>query len=155
MRPSREQITRSLFENMSALKRGMHGHLLALNRDSPISRSQLELLFAIQHTQPVNSKQLATQLQMTPGAISQLAESIEQHGYIERRTSESDRRIQFLHVSAKGETLIRGFEKQRRQMMEAVIADLSDEELEVWLRVQTKMVEYFKPETAQINQEEK
>ena len=120
-----------------------------MTRDFPISGAQLELLFTIRGNQPTSSKQLATMLHLTPGAVSQLLDSLLQHNLVTRQTSEQDRRVQYLSLSEKGEQLLHNFEKARRKIMEAIIADLSDEELEVWLRVQQKMIAYFKSETTE------
>src|SRR6185369_16321340 len=96
--PRRDILIQSLFESMSALKRGMAGQWHLMNQGCPISRSQLELLFTIRHAQPVSFKHLAQQLYLTPGAISQLAEGLEQHELISRQSDDRDRRIQCLSV---------------------------------------------------------
>jgi len=149
MKHTRDQLIEALFENMNSVKRGFYWRMHNLTRDVAISGTQLELLFIPGHNQPVSSKQLAELLHMTPGAVSQLADSLEQQELIERQTSEQDRRVQYLRVSEKGEEFIRSFEKSRHKVMEAVIKDLSDEELEVWLRVQQKMIAYFKSEATE------
>jgi len=138
---NRDILIQSLFENVNALKRGMTGYLQAVQRDWPVSGSQLELLFTISHNQPVSFKQLAQQLYMTPGAISQLAESLEQRELINRQVDAKDRRVQCLHVSKKGSKLLQDIEKRRQKLMEAIAQDLSDEELALWLHVQEKMIQ--------------
>lgn len=145
----REELTNQLMETMQAMKRGMHAYQQAHAQDYPLSHAQAELLFTIRHSQPVSAKDLAKKLNMTPGAISQFVEGIEQQGFLERRTSETDRRVQYLHISAKGEELIKRFEQQRHQMMKTIIHDLTDEELEVWLRFQQKMIAYFNAQTTE------
>ncbi len=145
----REELTQQLTETMQAMKRGMHAYQQAHAQDYPLSHAQAELLFTIRHSQPVSAKELATKLNMTAGAISQFVESIEQQGFLERHTSQEDRRVQYLQLSTEGEALIHRFEQHRTHMMQTVIRDLTDEELEVWLRVQQKMIEFFKAETAE------
>ena len=144
MSKHRELLVQKLFENMDAVKRGMSSHMQQLNRNCPVSRTQLELLFAIRHSQPVSFKHLAQQLYLTPGAVSQLAEGLEDNGLISRHADESDRRIQCLRVSKKGNRLLENIEKQRNSFLEVIVADLTDEELALWLRVQEKMLDYFK-----------
>jgi len=142
----RDKLITELFENMNAFKRAMHGRVSSFSNESPLSHAQLELLFTLRYIQPVSSKQLAEKLHMTPGGISQLVESIESHGYLERKASEQDKRVQFLYVSDKGEKLLRSHEKSRRQLVESVISDLTDEELAMWVRIQQKMTQHFKSE---------
>ena len=143
----REHIVHQLFDNMSAIKRVMGGHLAALSREYLVSRSQLELLSAIHHAQPVSFKELAQQLCLTPGAVSQLAENLEAHDYISRQTDPEDRRVQFLRVTAAGGKLLKLTEKRRKRMLSDVIEGLTDEELALWLRVQQKVLHRFQTET--------
>jgi MarR family multiple antibiotic resistance transcriptional regulator len=144
----RDKLIQTLFENMDTTKRGMYAQLNALNRTLPIPRSQLELLMAIRHTQPVSFKDLAKQLYLTPGAISQLAEGLEQQNMIERQVAPGDRRIQCLVTTSKGDKLLQDVEKKRRTILEAVLQELTDDELEVWLKIQKKLIKQFQAEIA-------
>jgi len=154
LRTNRDTLIQNLFENMNALKRGMAGHMQLANRDCPVPSSQLELLFAIRQTQPVSFKHLAQQLYLTPGAVSQLAEGLEQHELISRHVDDHDRRMQLLHVSKKGTKLLQTIEKRRQGILELLIKDLSDEELAVWLKVQEKMIKHFQTETTERTKKE-
>jgi DNA-binding MarR family transcriptional regulator len=152
----RNKLVRDLFENIGIMKRGMYSHLQAANSMLPISRSQLEVLVAIHHNQLVNFKELARQLYLTPGAVSQLAEVLEQEGYISRQIDAKDRRIQCLQISKKGAKLLQDVDKRRRKIIQAVLEDLTDEELELWVRVQKKLVTQFQSEvTSSENKEVK
>jgi DNA-binding MarR family transcriptional regulator len=144
----------NLLENMDALKRGMAGHLQVLYRDCPIPRSQLELLFAIHYHEPVSFKHLAQQLYLTPGAVSQLAEGLEQQLLITRTSGTDDRRIQCLSVTPKGKQLLQQAEKHRQSVMEAVMHDLTDDELAAWLRVQEKLLRHFQVEASKQSKKE-
>lgn len=148
MKTQREALLEQLFERMDAVKRGMAEHMRQLQYDCPISRSQVELLFAIRHTQPVSFKHLAQQLYLTPGAVSQLAENLEQQSLISRHADEHDRRIQCLRVTKKGTRLLDTIERRRQSFLETIVADLSDEELALWLRIQQKMLEHFQQQDA-------
>jgi DNA-binding MarR family transcriptional regulator len=143
MNEHRQDLMNNLFENMDALSRGIAGHLQVLYKDCPIPRSQLELLFAIQYHEPVSFKHLAQQLYLTPSAISQLAEALEQHELITRTADAGDRRIQCLSVTSKGEQLLQQVKKHRQSLMGAIMESLTDEELAAWLRVQQKLLHHF------------
>lgn len=140
---NRTELVEQLFESMDAVKRGMAEHMRQLQYDCPISRSQVELLFAIRHMQPVSFKLLAQHLYLTPGAISQLAEGLEQHALISRHADDHDRRIQCLQVSKKGGRLLDAIEKRRYSYLTAIMEGLSDEELAVLLQVHEKIREHF------------
>lgn len=150
----RNALIQTLYENMGTLKRGMHSYFQAANFSTPVSRSQMELLFTIRQAQPVSSKLLAQKLCLTPGAVSQLAEGLETQDLISRHPDEHDRRIQCLEVSPKGNKLLGEVEARRRAAMEAIITDLTDEELEIWLRVQQKMLTHFQNEAQETSKQE-
>lgn len=143
MAQAREELSRRIFETSEAMKRGMYTHMQAYFQNLPISRAHLEVLSAIKHLQPINSKEIARQLYLTPGAVSQSVDGLSQSGLILREADLTDRRIQHLKLSKKGEKLLQDIEKRRRSMMENAMKDLSLEELTVWLKVQTKLSEQF------------
>jgi len=150
---NRAELVQALFESMGATKRAVAACWQRIDQDHPVSHGQLELLFTIFHEQPVSFKQLARQLHLTPGAISQLVEGLEQHQLITRQTDLKDRRIQCLEVSPEGSKLIKRIKDHRRKIMENVMAGLSDEELALWLRIHKKFLEQL--ETKQADQREK
>ncbi len=144
MPQSREELVSQLFENMDAMKRGMYSYFHALQKDFPVSRTQLELLTTISHLQPVSFKDLAQRLYLTPGAISQLVDGLATQSLILREQDPLDRRIQALRLSKKGNKLLQTLEKRRHTIMERVIQDLTTDELVAWLHVQQKMIAHFR-----------
>jgi DNA-binding MarR family transcriptional regulator len=146
MPQSRVTIINEVFENMSAMKRGMYSHFQTIMKDCPVSRTQLELLFTIKHLQPISFKHLAKQLYLTPGAVSQLADSLLQDGFITREIDPNDRRTQSLSLSEKGEGVLTDIEKRQKKIMEQVMQDLTTEELAAWANVQKKLIAHFQNE---------
>lgn len=136
----RQELLENLLENTATFKRSLNAYAHGLYPKTQLSQAQIELLFAIRHSQPVSFKDLAKQLCLTPGAISQSADGLEEHGYITRLAGEHDRRVQCLQLSKKGGRLLRDVERKRQHFMEMLAADLTDDELAMWLHVQTKMI---------------
>ncbi len=151
---TRAELIQSIFESMSAVKRSIAARQHFIGMDCPIPHGQLELFFRIYHEQPISFKQLAQQLHLTPGAISQLVEGLEQHNLVTRRSDPKDRRVQCLEVSPEGVALIKRVENHRQKMMEGVMAGLSDHELEVWLRIQQKLLEQLEKDRADQHEKE-
>ncbi|HEX7368557.1 MAG TPA: MarR family transcriptional regulator [Candidatus Saccharimonadales bacterium] len=147
MAQSREQIISELYERMGALKRSMHMYMQAALEQCPVSHSQIELLSTIKHLQPVSFKQVAQQLCLTPGAVSQLADPLIDQEFISRETDPNDRRMQCLRLSKKGEKVLQTIEKRRQAGMNHVIESLTTEELTVWARVQEKLITHLKAGT--------
>lgn len=139
----RTEIITALFDTFDVAKRAMHSHMQTVVEGHGISHSQLELLFTINHTQPTAAKELTQKLQLTAGAISQLVEELVEQSLVERETDSNDRRRQVLRVSTTGNTLIKAFTKRRRELVQQVIEDLSDDELMTWLKIQQKIISEF------------
>lgn len=140
---SRQEIINRIFEHSEAMKRGMYTHMQAYFHHLPVTRSQLEVLSAIKYLQPVSFKEIARQLYLTPGAVSQSVEALNLEGYVLREADLSDRRIQHLKLSSKGEKLLHDIENRRRALMEEALKDLTFDELALWLKVQTNMSKQF------------
>jgi DNA-binding MarR family transcriptional regulator len=138
---SRDERIRRILENMNTVKRSMFSQLHARQGGLPIPRAQMELLMAIRHMQPVSFKALAQHLYLSPGAVSQQAEILEQQGYISRQSDSADRRIQCLTATETGDALIHKALRYRRRIMEQIMQDLTDEELEVWDRIQQRLIQ--------------
>ena len=126
---------------MGAAKRlqyaAFHNILVGVN----ISPTQAHLLFLIKDTQPVSLKQLAENMHLTPGAITQLMDGIDQ--YVVRKQHADDRRITCISLSSEGVRALAKLKKYRETFMKQVMANFTDQELEVLAKVQQKMVDYF------------
>jgi len=145
---TRAELIKIVFENTSTLKRGMQAYLQVASRDLSISRTQLELLDIIQNLQPVSFKKLAQQLYLTPGAVSQLADSLLQQGLLDRETDPNDRRIQCLRLTKKGQKVLATIDKRRAAVMKKVMQGLSTEQIQLWAHIQQNMISRFQAETA-------
>jgi DNA-binding MarR family transcriptional regulator len=125
------------------LKRAMH--VLAVRDYSHLglSVSQLVALKTIHHLQPVTSKDLAKYMQVTPGAASQLLDALVDADCIVRTLNETDRRVSYLTVSRKGKQKLQEFQKTHVQMLLKACKDVSDEDLEAYIRVQQAMITWL------------
>ena len=139
----RKKVIDELFDTMDVAKRNLRGRMLSITDGKNISHAQLEVLFSIRQSQPINPTELANRLSMTPGAISQLIDVLEDQRLITRQTDENDRRRQVLAISPDGLAMLKSIERRRRSVMENVIQGLTDEELTLWLRIQKKIINEF------------
>jgi len=139
----RDDTLKAIFDTMGVMKRTMHGYFLHTYEKLHLSPAQVELLFTIHFSEPVSHKELANKLQLTPGAISQLLDVLDQAGYIIRTPSKSDRRVNYVSISSTGQQIIDKFAKTRQAIFTEALATLSDQELAVYLQVQRKMLAYF------------
>lgn len=150
---TREERLREIFANMGNTKRLQSvafSHVLQGMRVSP---TQAHLLFLIQDVQPVSLKQLAEQMHLTPGAITQLVDGIEQ--YIVRKQLDEDRRVTCVSLSPEGVQAVTQLKKHREEFLRKLLGQLDDQELEVFAKVQQKMVDYFTQYCSGANKKEK
>ncbi|WP_165279863.1 MarR family winged helix-turn-helix transcriptional regulator [Paenibacillus protaetiae] len=88
---------------------------------------------------PLKSSEAAELLGITNGAVTGIADKLIELGLIERKRSDSDRRIAMLYATDKSQTIISAIDQIRDQMMIKLFHDLSDDEIEFALRLFRKM----------------
>jgi DNA-binding MarR family transcriptional regulator len=103
-----------------------------------ISPAQAFALFTLENRQPINHKDFAVQMQLTPGAVTQLIDGLGE--YIERKTDDKDRRIVYLTVSKKGLRFMQGLRQKRKALFKQAMGTFTEKELELMLRQQQKVL---------------
>jgi DNA-binding MarR family transcriptional regulator len=139
----REQLIDAIFETMQQLHRTSTTRLHTLMGKHDISLTQMELLLIIKHRQPISVKDLAAQMRLTPGAVTQLLEGLAARNYIGREPAEFDRRITMVSLTPSGADKLRSLWEQRKATLRQIMNTLDDEELTIMLRVQGKMLRHF------------
>lgn len=108
-----------------------------------IAPSESQLLQLISDVQPVSFKELAAAMHLTPGAITQLVDSLVDAGYVTRTPSAQDRRMAVVALTPQGSRTIGNLRHKKKEFFAEVVSDLSDDELAVFLNVQRKMLAYL------------
>lgn len=143
----RSELVQMITENMATIRRGMIMQVRTLETQYNLTHGQFELLILIyHHRRPVTATWLANRLQLSPGAISQIVEGLEQRGYIVRTPSPTDRRVQDLSLTEMCKDQLHHVGARRRKLMETVMSSLSDEELTLWYNVQQKLLNHMQQE---------
>ena len=83
--------------------------------------------------------QVAANLQITPSAVTYLADGLVRGGLVERVRDENDRRVVWLEMTGKGLELVRDLEKRRRGEMQRITSPLSTDELEALVRILARL----------------
>lgn len=104
------------------------GHLL-YHRYS-LNQSQNRILLLLYRNGPMNQKELLEQMHIQPGSLSEVVSKVENCGLIERKRSESDRRVWELQLTATGHDRAVQFEQKRGETAEMLFSFLSPEEKE-------------------------
>ena len=140
---TRTKNLQDLFATSVVVQRMMHACMHRTFDELGIAPSQLQLLQLIEHSQPVSLKVLAADMRLTPGAITQLVDSLVEVGYVDRTSGVADRRVTDVSLTDAGSEKIGMLKRKKQALLTKVVADLDDEELRVFLCVQQKMLVYL------------
>ena len=127
-----------------------HAQYLAENREyAPGERlymREVHLIMAIGMGAPQTMSELAQKLNVTPGAVSQIAARLEKKGYLLRAPGRGDRRQSLASLTEKGAALYREHSKYDRVRYESIcrcFAQYSDEQLRLFEQYEETMTEIF------------
>ena len=99
-----------------------------------LSMPQLRTVLILRQRGRANGRQLATALQVTPGAIVAICDHLERRGYVRRQSDTNDRRITWFDLTAAGAGALTPATKLPRPRVKAVIASLTPIERERFIR---------------------
>jgi len=143
MSKDREQLIQEFFSNFAILKRQAALNFFQVAGKDWLPPSQSELLHLVNKKQPLNLKELADLMQLTPGAVTQLVDSLVQSGYLKRTNDKSDRRVQLLSLSKKGSEKVSKMKSYHHQRALEMAKVLTDNELQTMHTIQKKMIDYY------------
>lgn len=139
----REALIESIFATMQQVHRTSTTRMHSLMGQHDVSLTQVELLLTVKHRQPVNVKDLAAQMRLTPGAVTQLLEGLAERNYVQREVAEYDRRVTNVSLTPSGAQKLKTLWEQRKATLRQIMETLDIDELKVMLRVQEKMLKHF------------
>ena len=94
---------------------------------------------------------VAKKLGITAGSLTTSVNSLVNKKYVTRQRSEEDRRVVFLQLTAKGKRAYEHHREYHRQMTEAVINKLDENEVPVLIKTLTGLSEFFRGYNNQMN----
>lgn len=143
----KEQLLQEIMTNMSTGRRLMMACMQRFKRET--TTSQTEALAIVYHEGPITLKQLAEQMQLTPGSISQLIEQLERLDLVTRTPSTTDRRVTHVTTTEKGTAEVLRIKAQKEDLFKNVYKDLSLDEIRIMAKVQEKMIAYLKEQAGE------
>jgi len=142
----REELIEAIFASMQQMHRTGASKFHSLIGQHDISLSQMELLMIVKHHGPISAKHIAARMHLTPGAVTQLVESLATKGFLDRQEDEHDRRIIHISLSEGGKQKLRSLQEKRMRLLKKVMSSLETDELALMLRVQEKMSRHIEAE---------
>lgn len=98
--------------------------------DSPLSLSEVRVLYEIDKTENCTAKMLSQTLLLDPGYLSRMLKSFQKNGFIERYQSPLDRREQYLSLSPAGREKVNALNAKSDEQIVGILNLLSEEERE-------------------------
>ena len=90
-----------------------------------------------------NMSAIARRLGITVGTLTTAMNSLVNKKYVERRRSEEDRRVVYVKLTDKGVSAYRHHEDYHRQMTQAILDKLSEDEIPVLVKTLDALDEFF------------
>lgn len=94
---------------------------------------------------------VAKKLGITAGSLTTSVNSLVNKKYVTRQRSEEDRRVVFLKLAEKGMRAYEHHREYHRQMTEAVISRLDENEVPVLIKTLTGLSDFFRGYNDQMN----
>ncbi|MDO4788514.1 MAG: MarR family transcriptional regulator [Johnsonella sp.] len=108
-----------------------------------ITNNDMHVIEAIGMGEQKNMSALAAALSITMGSLTISINSLVKKGYVKRRRSQKDRRVVNVELSKTGIAAYEHHRRFHREMVEAMTADLSDQEIEAIITSLKKIDEWL------------
>lgn len=99
------------------------------HRPGELSYAQCSLLFGLAEGGELSASELASLAGVVPATATQMLDSLESGGFVDRSRSERDRRIVLVSLTPRGGELVAARRARYDQMWVRALADFSDKEL--------------------------
>lgn len=109
-----------------------------------VTTNDMHVIEAIGMDGAKNMTSVARTLEVTTGTLTIAVNSLVKKGYVDRVRSEEDRRVVLVSLSEKGKRAFLHHHRFHEQMIEAVVAELTEEEQQILARALTKLNQFFR-----------
>ncbi|MFF3327356.1 MarR family transcriptional regulator [Streptomyces sp. NPDC002889] len=101
---------------------------------SPVSASQLRVLYSLDREEGINLRTLGELLGSAAPSVSRLCDRLEALGFVQRLPSPVSRRELELHLTSRGKAYLHDLRSQRQEALEAVIAAMTPSDRKALLK---------------------
>ncbi len=132
--PSRERLLENLVDEMTAQTPAEAFRYMRRWHSGPLSLIHLHVMSVLQAEGSIPMRTLAESLGVSQASATGIVDRMEQRGLIERRRDIDDRRVIRVELATGGRELLAGMTADRRQKLATLLDDLTDDELDGFLR---------------------
>lgn len=121
----RPRVSTLLRDNGHLFRQAFRRRLKALE----VTSGEARTLMYLRASEGVPQARLAEILEVQPIALTRVVDRLEASGWVERRLSESDRRVRLLVLTTEGRRLVRRLHQLSDELVREITARLGDEEV--------------------------
>ena len=129
---SRAPTSRELFDELSAFHRKLRAGFDALVRERGMTLARARVFFALSKRDGINQRELADELELETPTLVRILDAMEGQSFIERRSTQADRRAKQIHITEAGKSRRR---RDRRtchaRARASIVKDISDKDAAV------------------------
>lgn len=134
------EILVKLFRNINA----MEEQALRNGEYTDISINDMHVIEAISADSSRNMTSVAKDLAVTTGTLTIAVNGLVKKGYVDRVRSEEDRRVVLISLTEKGRKAFGRHQQFHKEMVEAVVAQLTEQEKEILQHALTNLNDFFR-----------
>ena len=109
-----------------------------------ITNNDMHIIEAIGLSGENTMSSVAKKLKITAGSLTTAVNALVRKAYVKRERSEEDRRVVYIALTEKGEKAFYHHEQFHRQMTNAVIEKLDDEEIDALVKMLKDISAFFR-----------
>lgn len=106
-----------------------------------LTKDQFLVLKLLWEQGPSNQQFISNSLQKEKYNITKLVDGLEKRGYVVRKLNKKDRRLKVIHLTKKGNAIRPDVEKVAKSGLDALVAGIHPNDLEVTKRVLSVFIE--------------
>ena len=126
---SRSDLERELLEEMANWNAKERGGAFKSWHQHSLSLVHLNVLTALEAEGPLAMKRLAEAMDVSDASATGIVDRMEKRGLVERRHGTEDRRVVLVYPTPVGEQVFSDMAARRREMLAAVLKELSGVEM--------------------------
>lgn len=133
------EILVKLFRNISTIEE----QTLKKGEYKNVTVNDMHVMEAIGKGEPKNMTSVAKSLAVTTGTLTISVNSLVKKGLVERVRSEKDRRVVLVSLSASGKEAYEYHQKFHKEMVEAIVENLDEEQKKILAKALSNLSGYF------------
>lgn len=98
---------------------------------SGLHHGQARLLMILSHSDGMSHSQIAKELHISPAAATKVIKRMEQEGYVQRRSDDSDERVSRVYLQEAGFTLMKKIQATFAELETIMFAGFTEDEIAV------------------------